>query len=104
MMTGSPERRRRVADWLEIFKQQTETGNRMAQEVPKVLADPNVTAEQVKALFQALEKQAEFVERLTAALEKFGYDFDIVDAAGTLEERYAELAAAAAEKLKEMRG
>ena len=93
-----------MTDWLEILREQTATGDQMARDVPKMLADPQISREQVKALFGALEKQAEFVEILTAALEKFGYDFAIIKAAETLEERYADLAAAAAEKLKGMLG
>ena len=37
------------------------------------------------------------------ALEKFGHDFPIIKAAERLEERYADLAASVAEKLKAMR-
>jgi hypothetical protein len=91
-----------LTDWLQILKEQTKTGERMARDVPKMLADPDITPEQVKVLFGALEKQAQFAETLSAALEKIGHDFTIVKAAETLEERYAELAAAVAEKLKAM--
>ena len=93
-----------MTDWLAILKEQADTGDQMAREVPKMLADTEISRDQVKALFDALEKQAEFVELLTAALEKFGYDFEIIKAAETLEERYADLAAAVAEKLKGMMG
>ena len=91
-------------DWLKILDEQTSLGDEMRRDVPKMLSDPAITVEQVKALFQALEKQAEFIEKLRAALEGFDYDFDIVDAAGVLEERYVDLAASVAEKLKGMRG
>jgi hypothetical protein len=93
-----------LTDWLEILKEQAETGDQMARDVPKMLSDTEITQDQVKALFAALEQQAQFVELLTAALEKFGYDFEIIKAAETLEERYADLAAAVAEKLKGMMG
>lgn len=93
-----------MTDWLEILRGQTATGDQMARDVPKMLADPEITRDQVKALFRALEQQAEFVEILIAALEKFGYDFTIIEAAETLEERYADLAASIAEKLKGMTG
>jgi hypothetical protein len=93
-----------LTDWLEILREQTETGDQLAGDVSKMLADPEITQDQVKALFGALEKQAQFVELLIAALEKFGYDFEIIKAAETLEERYADLAAAVAEKLKAMMG
>jgi hypothetical protein len=92
-----------VTDWLEVLKQQSDEGRRMGRQVPKMLGDPAITADQVKALFDALEKQADFIERLVKALEKHGYDFDVVKAAEVLEERYVNLAAEAAEKLREIR-
>lgn len=94
----------RLTDWVAILKEQTATGEQMGREVPQMLANPDITEAQVKTLFSALEKQADFVEKLRMALEKFGHDFSIIKAAERLEERYADLAAAVAEKLKEMRG
>ena len=93
-----------MADWLKILKEQAETGEEMQREVPKMLADPEISADQVKKLFAALEKQAQFAEQLKQALEALGHDFAVVDQAGALEESYSELAATAAEKLKGMRG
>ena len=68
-----------------------------------MLANPDISEAQVRTLFSALEKQAEFVEKLRMALEKFGHDFPIIKAAERLEERYADLAGAVAEQLKSMR-
>lgn len=93
-----------MTDWLEILREQTETCAQMGKEVPKMLADPDIAADQVKALFQALEEQAQFVEQLARALEHNEYDLDVVKAAETLEERYADLAAEAAERLKRFLG
>ena len=93
-----------MTDWLEILRAQADTGDQMARDVPKMLADPEITQDQVTPLFQALEKQAQFIELLISALEKFGYDFEIIKAAEMLEERYADLAASVAEKLKGMMG
>jgi hypothetical protein len=93
----------RLTDWVAILKEQTATGDQMGREVPQMLANPDISEAQVKTLFSALEKQAEFVEKLRMALEKFGHDFSIIKAAERLEERYADLAASVAEKLKAMR-
>ncbi len=97
-MTGSF-----VTDWLEILRQETATGERMGREVPDMLAHPEISEEQVLALFSALDKQADFAEKLKQALEKFGHDFPVITAAERLEERYADLAATVADKLKAMR-
>ncbi len=92
-----------MADWLTILNNEIRTGNAMRKQVPKMLADPAISVEQVKLLFEELEKQAEFVEKLKAGLEALGHDFAIVDKATALENRYADLAASTAEKLKTMR-
>ncbi|MBX3580568.1 MAG: hypothetical protein KF810_01545 [Rhizobiaceae bacterium] len=90
-------------DWLKILDDEIASGDKMLKAVPKVLADPDISVDQVKALFAELEQQAQFVEKLRAALEAMGHDFPVVDKATALEARYADLAATAAEKLKEMR-
>jgi hypothetical protein len=94
----------RVTDWVDILRQQTATGDEMSRAVADMLADPAITEEQVKTLFAALETQADFVEKLRMALEKFGHDFPVIKAAERLEERYGDLAAGVAEKLKTLRG
>ena len=91
-----------MTDWLKILDGEIRTGNRMMKVVPKVLGDPQISVEQVKALFSELEKLAQFVEKLKAALEAMGHDFPVVDKARALESRYADLAATAAEKLRDM--
>lgn len=93
-----------ATDWLKILDDEIRAGNKMRKLVPKVLSDPAISLDQVKALFSELEKQAQFVEKLKTVLEGMGHDFPVVDKARVLEARYADLAAAAAVKLKEMRG
>jgi hypothetical protein len=88
---------------LDLLKDQRETGRQMAGDVPKMLADPAITAEQVTTLFKALEEQAGFAEKLSRVLEANGYDPDTVKAAERLEELYIDLAATVAEKVKALR-
>jgi hypothetical protein len=92
-----------ATDWLKILDDEIRAGNKMRKVVPKMLSNPDITLEQVRALFSELEKQAQFVEKLKAALEGMGHDFPVLDKAQALEARYADLAANAAEKLKAMR-
>ena len=92
-----------MADWLKNLDDEIRAGNKMRKIVPKMLSDPNISLDQVTALFSELEKQAQFVEKLKTVLEGMGHDFPVVDKARVLEARYADLAASAAEKLKEMR-
>ena len=92
-----------MTDWPKILEDEIRTGDDMRRQVPKMLADPQISVEQVKALFDALEKQAQFSEKPKSALEALGHDFAVVDKATALEERYIDLAANVAEKLKIMR-
>lgn len=93
-----------MADWIKILKEQSEAGDRMGQEVPQMLANPDISVEQVKALFKALEEQAEFTEKLKLVLEANDFDPEVIVAAERLEERYIDLAAEAAEKWKALLG
>ncbi len=92
-----------MTDWVKILDDEIRAGNRMQKVVPKVLGNADISLDQVKALFAELEKQAQFVEKLKAVLEKMGHDFPVVDKARALEARYSDLAATAAEKFKQMR-
>lgn len=92
-----------MTELLDLLKDQRETGRQMAEDVPKMLADPAITSEQVATLFRALEEQAGFAEKLSRVLEAKGYDPDIVKAAERLEELYVDLAATVAEKVKALR-
>lgn len=92
-----------MTDWLDILKEQAETGAVMAREVPVTLANPDISRDQVKKLFAALEQQAEFVEKLRRVLEANDFEPEVLVAAEKLEDRYADLAASAAERLKAMR-
>jgi hypothetical protein len=56
----------------------------MAQDVPLMLARPDVTLAQVRRVFGALD-QAHFVKQLANVLEETGYDFAVVDAARALQ-------------------
>lgn len=92
-----------MTDWLDILQEQAKTGAEMAREVPATLANPDISRDQVKKLFAALEQQAEFVEKLRRVLEANDFEPEVLVAAEQLEDRYAELAASAAERLKQMR-
>ena len=92
-----------MPNWIEILHKQAETGEQMAREVPAILGDPHVTEQQVRALFDELDHQAEFVEGLRERLEKYDHDFSVIEAVERLEDRFGDLAAAVAEKLKAMR-
>lgn len=92
-----------MADWLATLKKQRELAGELAREVPRTLAAPELTLEQAGKLYRALERQAQFMERLVSALEQNGFDFDVVGSAEKLEDVFQDLAADAAERVKAFR-
>lgn len=91
-------------DWLAVLAEQRATGDQMERDVPKTLSDPAITVEQAKKLFDALEKQVQFVEQLAKVLDGRGFDPDVVKACEDLEDLYAGLAAEAGEKVLALKG
>lgn len=89
-----------MTDWINVLKEQRKEGQRMGRDVPKMLANPAITPDQAKTLFDAVESQAVFVEKLRKVLEANNYEPDVVKSAERLEELYADLAATVAEKVR----
>lgn len=92
-----------MTDWMAMLREQRTLGDQLADEIPRTLTAPGLTLEQATKLYQALEKQAAFMERFVRKLEDNSFDPDVIQAAERLEDLFAELAADAAEKTKELR-
>lgn len=93
-----------ATDWLAVLRQQAAAARQTAREVPKLLAEAEFGVGQATRLFQALEDQSRFVEKLARVLDEGGYDPDVVRAAERLEELYGDLAASVAMRLETLRG
>jgi hypothetical protein len=91
-----------VTDWLATLREQAKVGEQMAAEVSRMLSNPDISLQQVSRLYNALEQQAQFTEKLARMLEERGHDFTVVEAAEALEELFNELAASAAGKVKQL--
>lgn len=92
-----------MTDWMATLREQRALAEKMSADIPRTLADPGLTFDLALKLYQALENQAEFMRTLAQKFEQNGFDFDIVSAAERLEERFADLAADAAEKTRQLR-
>lgn len=92
-----------MTDWMAMLREQRALGDQMASDIPRTLTAPGLTLDQATKLYQALEKQASFMERFVRRLEENSFDPDVIQAAERLEDLFAELAADAAEKTKELR-
>jgi hypothetical protein len=91
-----------MTDWMATLREQRALAEKMST-IPRTLADPELTFDLAVKLYRALESQAEFMKLLAQKLEQNGFDFDIVSAAERLEERFADLAADAAEKTRDLK-
>lgn len=91
-----------MTDWLATLREQAKVGEQMAAEVSRMLSNPDISLQQVSRLYNALEQQAQFTEKLARVLEASGHDFTVVEAAEALEELFNELAASAAGKVKQL--
>jgi hypothetical protein len=93
-----------MTDWMATLREQRALAEKMSDDIPRMLADPELTFDLAMKLYRALENQAEFMKLLARKLEQGGFDFDIVSVAERLEERFADLAVVAAEKTRELSG
>lgn len=91
-----------MTDWIAMLKEQRALGEQLANEIPRTLTAPGLALEQATKLYQALEKQAAFMERFVRKLDDNSFDPDVILAAERLEDLFAELAADAAEKTREL--
>lgn len=92
-----------MTDWMATLREQRVLAEKMSTDIPRTLADPELTFDLAVKLYRALESQAEFMKLLAQKLEQNGFDFDIVSLAERLEERFADLAADAAEKTRDLK-
>jgi len=92
-----------MTDWMATLREQRALAEKMSTDIPRTLADPDLTFDLAMRLYRALDSQADFMKLLAQKLEQSGFDYDIVSAAERLEERFADLAADAAEKTRELR-
>lgn len=92
-----------AAHWLETIRESGELAKRMATEVPKVLGNPDLTTEQANQLFNSINKHCLDVERLIDEMEDEDADEAMLDAAESLDDMWATIAEAVAEKLIELR-
>jgi hypothetical protein len=91
-----------MTDWMAMLNEQRKLGDQFAEEIPRTLTTPGLTLDQAAKLYKALEKQAAFMELFVRKLEENSFDPDVILAAEKLEDLFAELAADAAEKTKEL--
>jgi len=90
-------------DWISVLTDLGDFARKLAREIPPALSDPNITSDQVTRLYQVLEKQAQAVERMVGTMNDEDVGEHLIKAAEALEDIFSDLAAAAANKMIELR-
>lgn len=91
--------------YFDILREKGDSAKVLAKEVPRALADPEITLDQATALYQQLEQHAQSMEKILEVIKNDdeGDEAELLDPAQTLSEIYDNLARAAANKMIELR-
>lgn len=89
--------------WHQRIRQSEALARRMEQQIPQILADPEITADHANQLFAAVNQHVLEVERFMDELEKADVTDDILDAAERTEQRWNLLAHTRRDRLVALR-
>jgi predicted trehalose synthase len=92
-----------ATDWNSVLKERGDIAKEIIRNVPPMLADPALTLDQATRLYHLLEQRAQEAEELAHALDQAEQSDELIEAAEALEDVFSDLAAAAAEKMIELR-
>jgi hypothetical protein len=107
--TTMGEENMKQEDWINLMRAHTEMTKEMASEVPKALADPDLTLEMASSLHSAVEKLAQKFESFFGEMEECDLDENLFDenffkVAESLEDIWDKLAVDTANKVRTMQG
>jgi uncharacterized protein (DUF4213/DUF364 family) len=91
-------------DWMNLLRAHGETAKEMASEVPKALADSDLTLEIASKLHSSIEKSAQRFEKFFDEMEECDLDENLFEAAESLQNIWDTLAVATANKVRTMQG
>ena len=107
--TKMGEENMKQEDWINLMRAHAEMTKEMASEVPKALADPDLTLEMASSLHSAVEKLAQKFESFFGEMEECDLDENLFDenffkVAESLEDIWDNLAVETANKVRTMQG
>lgn len=91
-------------DWIAILREQGELTKELAAEVPKALANPDLTLDQASRLYRLVEKSAQDFDRIIEGMDEEDLDEALYEAADSLEDIWSALSVATANKVRTMQG
>ena len=92
-----------MPNWLNVLREKNELATVLGKKIPRMLAHESLTVEQVKELYYFLEGHARSMEELREKMECDDLPESYHQVAEDLDLIFTDLAAAAAERLKELR-
>ena len=92
-----------MTNWLNVLREKNELATVLGRKVPKMLAHEALTLEQVKELYMFLEDHARAMEEICMRMECDDLPESYHQVAEDLDLIFTDLAASAAERLKELR-
>lgn len=93
-----------ATDWLATLKEHGDLANRVATDVPIALGDPSLTIDQASRLYRVVETGAQDFDSIVELMQEEDLDESFYEAADALEDIWAELSVATANKVRTMQG
>jgi hypothetical protein len=101
LWTGEDEKS--VANWLNVLREKNELAGMLGKKIPQMLAQETLTLEQATELYEFLEGHARGMEEIVEKMELDDLPESYYQVAEDLDHIFTNLAAAAAERLTEIR-
>ncbi|MEK1890494.1 MAG: hypothetical protein AAAB35_23605 [Phyllobacterium sp.] len=92
-----------MANWLNVLREKNELATVLGKKIPKMLAHEALSLEQVTELYKFLESHARGMEEIRAEMEGEDLPESYYQVAEDLDLVFTDLAATAAERLRDMR-
>jgi hypothetical protein len=100
-LTGEGEKS--VANWLNVLREKNELAIMLGKKIPQMLAHETLTLDQAAELYEFLENHARGMEEIVEKMELDDLPESYYQVAEDLDNIFTNLAAAAAERLTEIR-
>ncbi|MEK1854597.1 MAG: hypothetical protein AAAC48_22730 [Phyllobacterium sp.] len=92
-----------MANWLNVLREKNELAGMLGKKIPQMLAHETLTLEQATELYEFLEGHARGMEEIVEKMELDDLPESYYQVAEDLDHIFTNLAAAAAERLTEIR-
>lgn len=88
-----------TSDWEDLIAESVNLADRMATQIPPLLASPDLTPEQASTLYDNVNARCLKIEKMIDEMEAAGADQDLLDAADDVDEMWATIAEAIIERI-----